>query len=220
MIDNLSSENDFCRILEFDWPCVYLHSIYPLLMNVYSGKLTPCQQTIYAQRMLSCWRDLTATLWSLTRQDKPLSSYWTSTKARRSTKQGTVKTIAHSVVIMAFSNISFTSEVIRKFLGHFSLFTCFCTDFAAYRQYRLLNKALQWFLLHPTPPPPLLIKIELLNLCKICKRWLTSNTQHCPGGRGLSLSCFSYTWKTVFQTFLPGLQVVRNINSIVYSYRG
>lgn len=185
MIDNLSSVNDFCRILEFDWPCVYPHSIYPLLMNVYSGKLIPCQQTIYAQRMQSCWRDLTATLWSLTRQDKPLSSYWTSTKARRSTKQGTFKTIADSVVNVAFSN-SFTSEVIRKFLGHFSFFTCFCTEFAAYRQYKLLNTALQW-------------------LCKICERCLTSNTQHCPEGRGISLNCISYTWKTVFQTFLTGI---------------
>ena len=105
---------NYDRMLEFDWPCVYLHSIYLLLMNVYSGKLTPCQQTIYAQRMLSCWRDLTATLWSLTHQDKPLSSYWTTTKARKSTKQGTVKTIADSVVIVAFSNISFTSEVISR----------------------------------------------------------------------------------------------------------
>ena len=220
MIDNLSSVNDFCRILEFDWPCVYPHSIYPLLMNVYSGKLIPCQQTIYAQRMQSCWRDLTATLWSLTRQDKPLSSYWTSTKARRSTKQGTFKTIADSVVNVAFSN-SFTSEVIRKFLGHFSFFTCFCTEFAAYRQYKLLNTALQWFLPHPTPPRPTpLIKIELLELCKIGERCLTSNTQHCPEGRGISLNCISCTWKTVFQTFLPGLYVDRNINSIVYSFRG
>ena len=117
MTDNLSSVNDFCRLLEFNWPCVYIHSIYPLLMNVYSGKLTPCQQTIYAQRMQSCWRDLTATLWSLTRQDKPLSSYWTSTKARRSTKQGTVKTIADCVVNVAFSNIIFTSEFISHVIS-------------------------------------------------------------------------------------------------------
>lgn len=199
MIDNLSSVNDFCRILEFDWPCVYPHSIYPLLMNVYSGKLIPCQQTIYAQRMQSCWRDLTATLWSLTRQDKPLNSYWTSTKARRSTKQGTFKTIADSVVNVAFSN-SFTSEVIRKFLGHFSFFTCFCTKFAAYRQYKLLNTALQWFLPHPTPTTPL-IKIELLELCKICERCLTSNTQHCPEGRGLAWIVFPIHERQCFKRF-------------------
>ena len=192
MIDNLSSVNDFCRILEFDWPCVYPHSIYPLLMNVYSGKLIPCQQTIYAQRMQSCWRDLTATLWSLTRQDKPLSSYWTSTKARRSTKQGAFKTIADSVVNVAFSN-SFTSEVIRKFLGHFSFFTCFCTKFAAIQTLKH-GLAMVSPPPHPTPPTPL-IKIELLELCKICERCLTSTTQHCPEGRGISLNCISYTWK-------------------------
>ena len=218
MIDNLSSVNDFCRILEFDWPCVYPHSIYPLLMNVYSGKLIPCQQTIYAQRMQSCWRDLTATLWSLTRQDKPLSSYWTSIKARRSTKQGTFKTIADSVVNVAFSN-SFTSEVIRKFLGHF--FHLFLYWVCSLPAIQTLKHGLAMVSPppHPTPPTPL-IKIELLELCKICERCLTSNTQHCPEGRGISLNCISYTWKTVFQTFLPGLYVDRNINSIVYSFRG
>ena len=152
MIDNLSSVNDFCRILEFDWPCVYPHSIYPLLMNVYSGKLIPCQQTIYAQRMQSCWRDLTATLWSLTRQDKPLSSYWTSTKARRSTKQGTFKTIVDSVVNVEFSN-SFTSEVIRKFLGHFSFFHLFLYWVCSLPAIQTLKHG-QWFLPHPTPPTP------------------------------------------------------------------
>ena len=72
-------------------PCL-VHSICPLLMSDSNGKLTAYQQMICAQRMPLCWRGSTATLWSLTRQDKPLSSCWTSTREERSTKQGTKRT--------------------------------------------------------------------------------------------------------------------------------
>ena len=40
--------------------------------------------------------------------------------------------------------------------------------------------------LNKIPPPPL-NKVEVLNVCKICKKCLTSNTQHCSWEEGEKL---------------------------------
>lgn len=50
----------------------------------------------------------------------------------------------------------------------------------------------------PTPPPPPPIKVEFDNLFKLCKRRLDSNTQHCSGGRGLSLPRWRFEGSSYF----------------------
>ena len=55
----------------------------------------------------------------------------------------------------------------QKVLGHLTFFTCFCMEFAANLQYTLLNTALTRF---SPPHHPLPNKVEVLNVCKICKK--------------------------------------------------
>ena len=64
------------------------YSTYRMLMSGRDGPPTLCLRMTCVQRMPSCWRGSTGTPWSLTRQARPLSSSWTSTKKRVSKRPG------------------------------------------------------------------------------------------------------------------------------------
>ena len=64
------------------------YSTYRMRMSGRDGRPTLCLRMTCVQRMPSCWRGSTGTPWSLTRQARPLSSSWTSTKKRVSKRPG------------------------------------------------------------------------------------------------------------------------------------
>ena len=64
------------------------YSTYQMRMSGRDGLPTLCLRMTCVQRMPSCWRGSTGTPWSLTRQARPLSSSWTSTKKRVSKRPG------------------------------------------------------------------------------------------------------------------------------------
>ena len=64
------------------------YSTYRMQMSGRDGRPTLCLRMTCVQRMPSCWRGSTGTPWSLTRQARPLSSSWTSTKKRVSKRPG------------------------------------------------------------------------------------------------------------------------------------
>ena len=92
------------------------------------------------------------------------------------------------------------------------LFTCFCMEFAANLQYTLINTGLTRFFPHPPPPPN---KVEVLNVCKICNKCLTCNSQHCPRIGGQLELHFPHLKHKVSQTVLPGLKS-QSLLSLVY----
>lgn len=67
---------------------VFFHSTCLMLMRGWDGRPTLCPRTTCVQRMPSCWRGSTVTLSSLTPLVRPQSSSSTSTRTRKSPKQG------------------------------------------------------------------------------------------------------------------------------------
>ena len=76
-------------------------------------------------------------------------------------------------------------------MGHLPFFTCFSKEFTANLRYSLINTAFTRFFPHPP-----LNKVEVLSECKICKKCLTCNIQHCSGGRGVNLNYIFLNWNT------------------------
>ena len=119
----------------------------------------------------------------------------------------------------------------QKGLGHFPFFTCFCMEFAANLQYTLINTALTRFFLHPTPLPPRLNNVEVLNGCKIYTTFIMADGapdrgwfQH--GNEAseaiLGLSCKQITGSNGLDRFIQAqylFNLVQLLTAIPYNYQ-